>query len=51
MSRVIAEKIAKANVGAIVQSLVDNDGITMLRIIPFAGSPGFFKIEADTPNS
>ena len=51
MSRVIAEKIAQTNVGAVVQSLVDNDGITLLRVIPVPGSPGFFRIEADTPNS
>jgi hypothetical protein len=47
MSKVVGEKIAQANVGAIVQSLLDNDNKTEVRVTAVPGAPGFFRIEAD----
>lgn len=47
MTTVIGEKIAQANVGAVVQSLLDNDNATAIRITAVPGAAGFYKVEAD----
>ncbi len=50
MSQAVADSIAKANVGAAVQKLINLNDATEVRVTVVPGQPGVYRIEATVPD-